>query len=46
MIFDFFGNFAIMNDIRRKYNRMVNFSIFTSKKKILSGSVAFSYNSS
>ena len=42
----FFGNFAIMDNIGRKYNRIVNFSKFTSKKKILSRSVAISYNSS
>ena len=34
LIFDFFRNFVGIEDIRRKYNLMVNFSKFTSNKNI------------
>ena len=33
-----------MDDIRRKYNPMVNLSKFTSNKKILSGVIALDNN--
>ena len=39
-----FENFGNMEDIRRKYNPMINLSKFTSNKKILSVVVAISYN--
>ena len=38
------GNFAIMDDIRRKCNPMMDLLKFTSNKKILSGVVALGYN--
>ena len=37
-------NFASMDDIRRKYNPMVDLSKFTSNKKTLSKVVAYGYN--
>ena len=39
-----FGNFASLKDIRRKCNRMMNLSKFTSNKKILSGVITIVYN--
>jgi len=36
LIFDFFRNFVGIEDIRRKYNLMVDFSKFIPNKKILS----------
>ena len=42
--FGYSWNFASMEDIRRKYNPMVNFSQFTSNKKILSKVIVLVYN--
>ena len=36
LIFNFFRNFANMEDIRKRYNPMVNLSKFISNKNILS----------
>ena len=40
----FSRNFPSMEDIRRKYNQMVDLSKFTSNKKILRKFVVLSYN--
>ena len=40
----FFGNFANIEDIRRKCNPNVDFSKFISNKKILIEVIALSYN--
>ena len=37
-------NFATMEDVKRKYNQMVDLLKFTSNKKILSEVVAFGHN--
>ena len=37
-------NFVSMKDIRKKYNPMMNFSQFTSNKKILSRIIVLVYN--
>ena len=39
-----FGNFANMEDIRRKCNAMMDLSEFTSNKKKLSKVIALDYN--
>ena len=39
-----FGNFANKEDIKRKYNSMIDLLKFTSIKKILSGLEALDYN--
>ena len=43
-IFDFFGNFASIGDIRRKCKPMVHLAKFISNKKILNAIIALSYN--
>ena len=42
--FLFFGNFTSMKDIRRKWNPMVDLSIFTSNIKNISGVITIGYN--
>ena len=39
----FFRNFTSMEDIRRRYNQMVDLSKFTSNKRILSKVVGLNY---
>ena len=41
--FQFCRNFANMEDIRRKFNSMVNLSQFTSNRKKLSGVIVLVY---
>ena len=44
LIFNYFGNFASMENIKKKYNPMVDLSKFTSNKKILSKIAVIGYN--
>ena len=39
-----FVNFASINDIKRKYNPIVDLSKFTSNQKILNGTITIGYN--
>ena len=42
--FWFFGNFTSMKDIKRKWNVMVDLSIFISNLKNISGVITIDYN--